>query len=54
MEGSLFVCKVPVILALIGVWYSNIYGAESYTMLPYDQVTTACKLLPLNRLSAYN
>eukprot|EP00918_Siedleckia_nematoides_P034412 GHVU01074860.1.p1 GENE.GHVU01074860.1~~GHVU01074860.1.p1 ORF type:complete len:525 (+),score=69.12 GHVU01074860.1:151-1575(+) len=29
--------NVPVILALIGVWYNNILGAESYTLLPYDQ-----------------
>jgi len=29
--------NVPVILALLGVWYHNFYGAESYTLLPYDQ-----------------
>merc|ERR1712226_224423 len=29
--------NIPVILALIGVWYHNFYGAESYTLLPYDQ-----------------
>ena len=26
------------ILALLGIWYSNFFGAETYTLLPYDQV----------------
>ncbi|XP_035213614.1 glucose-6-phosphate isomerase-like isoform X2 [Stegodyphus dumicola] len=29
--------NVPVILALLGIWYSNFYGAESHALLPYDQ-----------------
>ncbi|MFY2509795.1 glucose-6-phosphate isomerase [Vibrio pectenicida] len=29
--------NLPVILALIGVWYNNFHGAESETILPYDQ-----------------
>jgi glucose-6-phosphate isomerase len=29
--------NIPVILALIGVWYNNFYGAESEVILPYDQ-----------------
>ena len=29
--------QIPVILALIGIWYRNFHGAESYTLLPYDQ-----------------
>lgn len=29
--------NVPVILALVGIWYSNFFGAETYTLLPYDQ-----------------
>jgi len=29
--------NLPVILALLGLWYNNFFGAESYTMLPYDQ-----------------
>lgn len=29
--------NLPVILALIGVWYNNFYGAETETILPYDQ-----------------
>ena len=37
--------NLPVILALIGVWYNNFLGAESYAMLPYDQY--------LHRLAAY-
>ncbi len=29
--------NAPVILALIGVWYNNFFGAESEAILPYDQ-----------------
>lgn len=30
--------NIPVILALIGVWYNNFFKAESYTVLPYCQL----------------
>lgn len=29
--------NIPVILGLLGVWYNNFFGAESYCILPYDQ-----------------
>lgn len=29
--------SLPVILAVLGVWYSNFFGAESHAILPYDQ-----------------
>lgn len=29
--------NIPVILAVIGIWYNNFYGAESESILPYDQ-----------------
>jgi len=29
--------NMPVILALLGVWYNNFFGASSYAVLPYDQ-----------------
>ncbi|MCE0493465.1 glucose-6-phosphate isomerase [Vibrio salinus] len=29
--------NIPVIMALIGIWYNNFYGAESEAILPYDQ-----------------
>lgn len=29
--------NIPVILALLGVWYNNFYAAESHAILPYDQ-----------------
>lgn len=29
--------NIPVLMALIGVWYNNFYGAESESILPYDQ-----------------
>lgn len=29
--------NVPVILALIGIWYNNFFGAETEAILPYDQ-----------------
>lgn len=37
--------NMPVIMALLGILYSNGYGAESYAVLPYDQY--------LARLAAY-
>jgi hypothetical protein len=29
--------NVPVILGLLGVWYSNFFGAQTHAILPYDQ-----------------
>ncbi|GAB2642497.1 glucose-6-phosphate isomerase [Vibrio panuliri] len=29
--------NIPVILALIGIWYNNFHGAETEAILPYDQ-----------------
>jgi glucose-6-phosphate isomerase len=29
--------NIPVILALLGIWYNNFHGAESHAILPYDQ-----------------
>ncbi|MEV9407501.1 hypothetical protein AB0211_26775, partial [Klebsiella pneumoniae] len=27
---------MPVLLALIGIWYNNFFGAETEAILPYD------------------
>ncbi len=37
--------NMPVILALLGIWYNNFFGAESQAILPYDQY--------LSRFAAY-
>ena len=37
--------NIPVIMALISIWYNNIYGAESEAIIPYTQY--------LSRFSAY-
>ena len=29
--------NIPVIMALLGVWYNNFFGAQSHAILPYDQ-----------------
>lgn len=29
--------NIPVIMALLGVWYNNFFGAETHAILPYDQ-----------------
>lgn len=29
--------NLPVIAAMLGVWYNNFFGAESHAILPYDQ-----------------
>lgn len=37
--------NIPVVLALIGIWYNNFYGAATEAILPYDQY--------LHRFAAY-
>ncbi len=37
--------NIPLILALLGIWYNNFFGAESHAILPYDQY--------LSRFAAY-
>jgi len=37
--------NIPVILALVGIWYNNFFGAETEAILPYDQ--------SMHRFSAY-
>lgn len=37
--------NLPVILAMLGIWYINFWGAESHAIIPYDQY--------LARFSAY-
>jgi glucose-6-phosphate isomerase len=29
--------NIPVIMALLGIWYNNFFGAQSHAILPYDQ-----------------
>ncbi len=29
--------NIPVIMALLGIWYNNFFGAKSHAILPYDQ-----------------
>jgi glucose-6-phosphate isomerase len=29
--------NLPVLLALIGIWYNDFYGAQTHALLPYDQ-----------------
>jgi glucose-6-phosphate isomerase len=37
--------NIPVIMALLGIWYQNFFQADSYAILPYDQY--------LHRFAAY-
>ncbi len=32
-----FARNIPVILALLGIWYTNFFGSETEVILPYDQ-----------------
>ena len=32
-----FESNIPVVMGLLGVWYSNFFGAQSHAILPYDQ-----------------
>ncbi|CAC5418404.1 GPI [Mytilus coruscus] len=42
--------NVPVILALLGIWYSNFHKAETQTLLPYDQdlISTSFEIMESN------
>lgn len=37
--------NIPVIMALLGIWYGNFFGAETHAVLPYEQY--------LHRFAAY-
>ncbi len=36
-RDSPFERSMPVVLALLGIWYNNFFGAESHAILPYDE-----------------
>ena len=36
-RNTSFEKNIPVILALLGIWYNNFFGAESHAILPYNQ-----------------
>ncbi len=40
-----FAQNIPVLMALLGIWYHNFFGAETHAILPYDQY--------LHRFAAY-
>ena len=44
-KNSSFEKNIPVLMALIGLWYTNFFGAQSEAILPYDQY--------LHRFAAY-
>ena len=44
-KSTQFDSNIPLILAMIGIWYNNFFGAETEAILPYDQY--------MHRFSAY-
>ncbi len=44
-KNEKFNTNIPVIMALIGIWYTNFFGTQSEAILPYDQY--------LHRFAAY-
>ena len=44
-KSTPFEQNLPVLLGLIGIWYNDFFGAQTYAVLPYDQY--------LARFSAY-
>ncbi len=36
-RNSDFESNIPVILALLGIWYNNFYGCQTHAVLPYEQ-----------------
>ncbi|AWX44259.1 Glucose-6-phosphate isomerase [Flagellimonas maritima] len=44
-KETAFSKNIPIVLALVGIWYNNFYNAETEAIIPYTQY--------LNRFSAY-
>jgi glucose-6-phosphate isomerase len=44
-QSTAFHQNIPYLMAMIGIWYTNFYGAETEAILPYDQY--------LHRFAAY-
>jgi len=44
-ENTPFERNIPVVMALLGIWYANFFGAATHAVLPYDQ--------HLHRFAAY-
>jgi len=44
-KNTPFEKNIPVVMGLLGVWYSNFFGAHTHAILPYDQY--------LHRFAAY-
>lgn len=44
-QSATFEKNIPVLMALIGLWYTNFFGAQTEAILPYDQY--------LHRFAAY-
>jgi glucose-6-phosphate isomerase len=44
-RNTSFEKNIPVIMALVGLWYTNFFGSQTEAILPYDQY--------LNRFAAY-
>lgn len=44
-RSARFEKNIPVVLALLGIWYNNFFGADTHVILPYDQY--------LHRFAAY-
>jgi len=44
-KSEKFEKNIPVVMALLGIWYTNFFGAQSEAILPYDQY--------LHRFAAY-
>lgn len=44
-KNTPFEKNIPVVLALLGIWYNNFFDADSHAILPYDQY--------LHRFAAY-
>ncbi len=40
--------NIPVLMAMLGIWYGNFFHAESNAVFPYDQTCTASRLICSN------
>ena len=44
-KNTPFEKNIPVIMALLGIWYRNFFGSQTEAILPYDQYMHGLRLI---------
>ena len=43
-KNETFEKNIPVVLALLSVWYNNFHGSETHAIIPYSEYLNICLL----------